>query len=130
MSIRNRLTFRFCLIVGALLLVFSLSLYFISAQFLENDFRSRFKDRVNLTTGLLIKNGAVDASITNAIDKHTLNTFLDERILIIDDSANIHYHSFDGNHHPFNKSFFLISTKMGKHLFQMKNLPGLVKVLS
>mgnify|MGYP001218423446 CR=1 FL=1 len=122
MSIRNRLTFRFCLIVGALLLVFSLSLYFISAQFLENDFRSRFKDRVNLTTGLLIKNGAVDASITNAIDKHTLNTFLDERILIIDDSANIHYHSFDGNHHPFNKEFLSDINKNGEAFISNEEL--------
>lgn len=105
MKIKNKLTLHFTLIVGTLLLLFSLAIYFVSASFLEKDFIARFKERVNLTTNLLIKNGAVDKSVTDAIDKHTLNTILGEKILIIDNAANIHYHSFDGNAHPFSKAF-------------------------
>ncbi len=105
MKIKNKLTLHFTLIVGTLLLIFSLVIYFVSARFLEKEYAIRFKERINFTTNLLIKNGAVDKSVTNVIDKHTLNTFLGEKILIIDKTANIHYHSFDGNQHPFSKDF-------------------------
>jgi signal transduction histidine kinase len=105
MNIKNKLTFHFVLLVGTLLLLFSVAIYVVSSAFLEQEFKSRFKEKVDVATDLLIKNGAVDKAVTDAIDKHTLNAILGEKILIIDNSANIHYHSFDGNHHPFNKSF-------------------------
>ena len=111
MTIKTRLTYLFTLIVATLLFLFSLVIYFASADFLEKDFLSRFKEKVNLTASLLIKNGIVDENIVTAIDKQTLNTILGEKVLIIDQFSTIHYNSFENDNYPFPKSFL---TEIGK----------------
>lgn len=105
MTIKSKLTYLFTLIVGTLLFLFSVVIYFASADFLEKDFLNRFKEKVNLTANLLIKNGLVNENIVGEIDKQTLNTILGEKVLIFDQSKTIYYHSFEGNSHPFTKSF-------------------------
>ncbi|HNR19052.1 MAG TPA: HAMP domain-containing sensor histidine kinase [Bacteroidia bacterium] len=105
MKIKNKLTLHFVITVATLLFIFSMVIYLVTERYLQNQFLNLLKQKVNITAGVLIKNGAVDSTIVNNIDKHTLNTILNEKILIIDNHSNIHYHSFDGNAHPFHKKF-------------------------
>ena len=105
MQIKNKLTYYFTFIVGTLLTLFSLIVYYASADFLERNFDNRFKEKVNLTYNFLVKNGNVDSRLVSYVNKNMMNSILGEKILIIDNIGNVHYHSFTGKTHPFSKSF-------------------------
>lgn len=122
MKIKNKLTLRFVIIVAALLVAFSTVIYLVTEQYLQNQFLYTLKQKVDITAGVLIKNGAVDSTIVNSIDKHTLNSILNEKILIIDSHSNIHYHSFDGNAHPFHKKFLDQINTNGEAFASMGNV--------
>lgn len=105
MQIKNKLTYYFAFIAGTLLTLFSFIVYYASADFLEKNFDTRFKEKVNLTYNFLVKNGNVDSRLVSYVNKNMMNSILGEKILIIDNIGNIHYHSFTGNSHPFSKLF-------------------------
>lgn len=105
MTIKNKFTYHFTFIVGALLFLFSIIIYLLSANFLKKEFLNKFKEKVNLTSGFVIKNGSVDKDLVSAINKSIFNSILKEKIIIIDKAGSIQYTSFEKNGNPFEKNF-------------------------
>lgn len=81
-DIRSRLTYQFMALVVAILLLFSIGVYFFSKLYLEKRFFKRLEDRAVTTTTLLFDLQAASTTImklVNVSDKELLN---DERISI------------------------------------------------
>ncbi len=81
-DIRSRLTYQFIALVTAILLLFSIGVYFFSKLYLEKRFFKRLEDRAVTTTTLLFDLQAASTTIMKLVhvsDKELLN---DERISI------------------------------------------------
>jgi signal transduction histidine kinase len=84
-NIRTRLTYQFMAIVTAILLLFSIGVYFFSKLYLEKRFFKRLQDRAITTTTLLFDLKTADATVlklVNASDKEFLS---DESIFVYDE---------------------------------------------
>lgn len=84
-NIRSRLTFQFMAIATAILLFFSIGVYFFSKLYLEKRFFKRLQDRAITTTTLLFELQSTNTTIlklVNASDKELLNN---ESIFVYDE---------------------------------------------
>lgn len=93
MKIRTRLAARFVLIVAAILISFSISIFYISSVNREQDFNRRLKNRAVSTGKLLLEVAEVRDDLLKLIEKYTVNALYDERIAIYNDSDSLLYHS-------------------------------------
>jgi len=81
MNIRKKLAYQFTLIVSAILLLFTVSIYFFSSDYRKNDFYARLNDRAVTTAKLLIEVKEVDSLLLKIIDRNT-SALYDESIRI------------------------------------------------
>lgn len=72
MKIRSRLTLQFSLLVASILILFSLTIYFLSSYYRQQEFYSRLKDRAHNTAKLLIEIEEVSSDLLKKIDKNTI----------------------------------------------------------
>lgn len=98
MKIRTRLAARFVLIVAAILISFSTSIYYLSSINREQDFNRRLKNRAVSTAKLLLEVAEVRNDLLKIIDRYTVNALYDERIAIFNDSDSLLYHSEETGH--------------------------------
>lgn len=84
LNIRSRLTYQFMALVTAILLLFSIGVYFFSKLYLEKRFYKRLEDRTTTTATLLFDLQATNSTINklvNISDKEFLNK---ESVLVYD----------------------------------------------
>lgn len=72
MKIRSRLTIQFAIIVASILFLASITVYFFSSQYREQEFYSRLKNKANNTAKLLIEVQEVSINLLRIIDKNTV----------------------------------------------------------
>ena len=106
MTIKNKLTGRFTLLAGAILILFSTTIFFVAKSYLINDFNLRVKDRLIFTGQLFIKNGILDKTVTGSIGNTALKTLLNEQIIILSESDSVWLNTFDENKNPFDQNLF------------------------
>jgi len=94
-NIRTRLTFQFTYIVTVILILFSFIIYYFSADYREYEFYSRLKQKAINTAKLLIEVKEVDYNLMKIIDKNTINTINNEKVLIYDCKNLLFYNSSD-----------------------------------
>lgn len=94
MKIRSRLTLQFSLIVASILILFSLTIYFLSSYYRQQEFYSRLKDRAHNTAKLLIEIEEVSMDLLKKIDKNTIALPF-ERITIYNEQNKQLYNSTD-----------------------------------
>lgn len=82
MQIRTRLTLQFVGIVAVIVLLSHLSIYFFSAQYRENQFYDRLRDKANTTAELLIKVDEVSSELLKIIDKNKKDLLYKENVTI------------------------------------------------
>jgi len=95
MQIRNRLTYQFVGIVASVLLLASLTIYVLFAQFRERDFYLRLNEKSIATAKLLLDENKVDAALLKLIDKNLRGTLPQEKILVFDSSGKMLYTTDD-----------------------------------
>lgn len=93
MNIQNRITFSFSLIVGIILLAFSIVIYLFSSQYREEQFYSRLKEKSLTTAKLLFEVDQVDSILLKIIDKADLTLLFKEKVVIFDKAGNKMYDS-------------------------------------
>lgn len=71
MNIRKKLAIQFTLIVSGILLLFTVAIYYFSADYRENDFYKRLRDKGENTAKLLIEVKEVDSLLLKIIDRNT-----------------------------------------------------------
>ncbi len=98
MQIRTKLTYQFTILVALILVLFSTAIYYFSANFREQEFYSRLKDKAITTAKLLSQDvKEVNPSILKAIDKYSVNNLPDEKVSIYDFQNILQYNSNDND---------------------------------
>lgn len=95
MKIKNKLTYRFALIVATILFIFSIAIYYFSASYREQEFDKRLIDKGLTTAQLLIKVDEVDMKLLRIIDRNNLTALQHEKITVYDSLYNKIYSSDD-----------------------------------
>jgi len=93
MKIRIQLTLLFGLVVAAILLLFSLSIFYFYSLFREIEFYERLRDKAEETVELLTKIKTIDEDILKIIDKHDLTTLYGEEVMMYDFDLKLLYKS-------------------------------------
>jgi signal transduction histidine kinase len=81
MTIKNKLTLRFTLIVAFILLLFSFSIYYISEDYRQREFHFRLKDKALTTAKLLIEIQEVDQDLLYIINQNAPR-LINEKVVI------------------------------------------------
>ena len=95
MTIRNRISGQFTLIVASILIGFSLLIYLVSATYRREEFYERLKSKARTTVRFLVEVKEVDQDLLRIIDRNTLSAMIDEKVLILDDNNKLVYSSVD-----------------------------------
>ncbi len=98
MQIRSKLTLTFTIVVASILLIFSISIYYFSAQYRENEFYLRLSDKANTTARLLLEVQEVSPELLHIIDRNNLTSLPREQITIYNYLNQVVYDS-DVNPH-------------------------------
>lgn len=98
MNIRLRLTLLFAVLVASIMLVFSLSVYYLYDQFREQEFNKRLQEKAKTTVRLLEDVSGITESLLHAIDRNNLTAMFREEVTIYDAQNNIVY---DSGKEPF-----------------------------
>ncbi len=105
MNIRKKLTFQFLIIVAIIILFASLAIYFFSADYRENDFRNRLKNKGSIVAKMLIAVEEVDASVLRKIEQDNPISLPEEKIIIYNYLDEELYSSDDDNIIIIDKDF-------------------------
>ncbi len=121
MTIRNRLTWKFTIIVASILIFFYIAIYFFYASFRRDEFYSRLNNKALTTARLLIDVQEIDHDLLKIIDRNSLNALHNERIYIFDHKNRIIYSSAD-DLTPEISSDFLKQIREEKQVEYVRNL--------
>jgi signal transduction histidine kinase len=105
MQIRQKLTFSFVVLVAVILAAFSLSIYYISAEYRKSSFYERLESKATNVATLLIKVDEIDAALLQRIEKDNPISLPEEQIDIYDYQNQIVYSSNDGQPIPVENGF-------------------------
>lgn len=95
MNIRTKLTLRFSIIVATILIVFSASIYYLSAEYRREEFYSRLESRAITTARLFVSVQEVDNKLLRIIDRNSIHAMFQEKVLVFNESNKIVYSSPD-----------------------------------
>jgi signal transduction histidine kinase len=104
MNIRARFAFWFALFVAGILSFTFTILYVQSSKLRKEEFFNRLQQKALTTQRLLIDVQEVDSTLLKIIDRNTLTTLTNERVLIFGRSDRLIYNSVDDDSLPFDYS--------------------------
>ncbi len=84
MQIRTRLALQFALLVGGILIAFSLMIYILSANYRKQEFTQRLKERAINTAKLLIEVKEIDDNLMRIIDSSKYSALLGDEVIVFD----------------------------------------------
>ena len=84
MQIRTRLALQFALLVGGILIAFSLMIYILSANYRKQEFTQRLKERAINTAKLLIEVKEIDDNLMRIIDSSKYSALLGDEVVVFD----------------------------------------------
>lgn len=112
MKIRNKITIRFTFVVIAILGTFSVSIYFLSADYRQEQFFSRLKDRALTTAKLLLDVSEVDSNLLKIIDKNT--------VVLLEEKVEIYNSDFKKIYCSVEKDFTEVAPKILEEIINKK----------
>lgn len=95
MPIRLKILLYFSITVISLTVISSGIIYYLFAQYREEEFQQRLKEKIRFTVALLREYKEMSESLSNLLDKHTIHALYDEKILIFDKDKSLVYKSPD-----------------------------------
>ena len=84
MQIRTRLTLQFALLVGGILITFSILIYTLTANYRKQEFTQRLKERAINTSKLLIEVKEINDNLLRIIDSSNYSALLGEEVVVFD----------------------------------------------
>jgi signal transduction histidine kinase len=84
MQIRTRLALQFALLVGGILIAFSLMIYILSANYRKQEFTQRLNERAINTAKLLIEVKEIDNNLLRIIDSSAYSALLGDEVVVFD----------------------------------------------
>lgn len=106
MKIRYRLTLLFSIIVASIVLIFSFITYVLYADYRNDEFYKRLKDKAQTTARLLADVKEVDKDLLRIIDQNTINELYKEKVIIYDKNNDLIYSSIDDEVISINAKLF------------------------
>lgn len=97
MNIRSRLTIQFLTIAAFIMILSSVAIYLLSANYRRTDFYERLQNKASNTAKLLIEVDEVDIELLKKIEKNNPVSLPDEKIIIFDYKNKVLF-STDYNH--------------------------------
>jgi len=95
MTIRNRIAFQFSLIVAGILICYSLIIYVRSDNYRQTEFFDRLEQRARTVVRFLTQVEELDRNLLRIIDRKTLITLYDQKVMVFDSGNRILYSSID-----------------------------------
>lgn len=95
MTIRNRISLQFSLIVASILILFSVLIYITSARYRQEEFYERLTRKARTTVRFLVEVKEIDRDLLKIIDRNTLSALIDEKVLVFNDRNELIYASVD-----------------------------------
>ena len=95
MKIRNKILIYFSSTVILLTAVSLLIVYWLFAEYREEEFQQRQSEKINLTIELISEYKAMSENLASIIDKLTIHDFYDEKMLIFDQDLQLLFSSID-----------------------------------
>lgn len=95
MSLKVKLAVLLSAIVSVILLASFSTVYIFYADYRQDEFYQRLKDKCSTTYKLLIEVEEIDHELLQVIDKNTINALYDEKVLIFDSDNRLVYSSID-----------------------------------
>lgn len=129
MKIRTKIAFQFTLIVALILVVFSVSLYYLLEGYTKDEFNNYLKDRAQTTAKLLIKEKNVDKRFLKIVDRNTLSSLYAAEVLVFNDENLVTYSNIDSvNKFPYSPEILEKIRKYKYHEanYQKKKVVGLM----
>jgi len=84
MQIRTKLALQFALLVGGILIAFSMLIYTLSANYRKQEFTQRLKERAINTAKLLIEVKQIDNDLLRIIDSSNYSALLGDEVVVFD----------------------------------------------
>lgn len=125
-SLRVRFAIGFSILYTLFLAIALLFVYFSYADFRKEEFYNRLKDRAMTTFRLLVEVEQIDHDLLQVIDKNTLNSLYDEKVLIFEDTTII-YSSIDDKKISYNTQL-LRQAKKDKEIYTIQGDDELVAI--
>ena len=95
MKIRNKILLYFSTTSIILVGIVFLIIYWIFAEYREEEFQQRQKEKIFTTLRFISEISKDEKGLTEAIDRLTINSILNEKLLIFDSDKNLIYASLD-----------------------------------
>lgn len=130
MQIRTKLAFRFALIVGSILVIFSLVIYALFSNNRRQEFYSVLRARALTTAKLYSKDvQEITYKLLKVIDRNSINAFPDEKIVIYNEIGMKVYSNPDDKSITFIPQDILNKIKLKKEIHYEKNGDEVIGVL-
>ncbi len=101
MNLRKKIILYFSIMFAIVLGITLLIVFFSMAEYREQEFTQRLKEKTTTTLRLLIDVKEIDHDLLQALDETTINNLYDEKILLFDSSGHMIYSSVDDIPIPF-----------------------------
>ena len=97
MQIRTKIALQFTVIVAFILAIFSVTIYYLSENYRQQEFYNSLRDRAVTTARLLIKEPQIDKQLLKVIDRNTLTTLYPAQVLVFNDSNQVAYYNYEAD---------------------------------
>jgi two-component system, OmpR family, sensor histidine kinase ArlS len=91
MKIGTRIAFQFTLLVGLILAIFSISLYYLLESYTQKEFSKYLKDRAINTASVLTSGKNQDKRLLKILDRNTLSSLYAAEVLIFNEDNKVAY---------------------------------------
>ncbi len=118
MNIRLRLTILFAVLVASIMLVFSLSVYYLYNQFREQEFNKRLQEKALTTVRLLEDVGGITEELLHAIDRNNLTAMYKEEVTVYNEQNQVVY---DSGKEPFSIDVNLLESIRNGKVFRQQD---------
>lgn len=95
MTIRNRISLQFTLIVASILVLFSVLVYITSARYRQEEYYERLTRKARTTVRFLVEVKEIDRNLLKIIDRNTLSALINEKVLVFNERNQLIYASVD-----------------------------------
>src|SRR4051812_22647533 len=89
MQIRTRLALQFSILMSVIMVLLGLSVYYLSANYRQQEFYQRLKEEAITTVKLFSDVKEVDYKLLKIIDRNVENVLPDEEVLVYDFKNNL-----------------------------------------
>lgn len=119
MTIKTRSALFMFAAVALMMSIFSLVMYTALYRYEKMQFQSRLLEKASTTIELLEEVQEIDSTLLRIVDEHTLNKIRDEKVLILNENAQVVYSSIDDFNITYTPELLSEIKEKGQFLYEV-----------